>query len=66
MEINEVKQKLEFYHDALYQAGFDLGWNAALESLEHIADALWNSGQSATGESLRDILNRVRKQDELV
>jgi hypothetical protein len=61
MTIQEIKQQTEFLQDALYQKGFDLGWEAALDSLDHISDALWNNGESATGSAVRDIIQRVRK-----
>ena len=60
MEISEAKQKIDFYTDAIYQQGFDLGWNTMLEEMEQIADKLWNRGDSATGQSLRDIIKKVR------
>ena len=65
MEINELKQKLEFYQDAIYQEGYDLGWEAALETLDQLADALWNKGMSATGQSLREIIKSVREQNDV-
>jgi hypothetical protein len=60
MTITELKQKQDFYTDAIYQKGYDLGWEAALETLEQVSDSLWNKGETATGQSLRDIINRVR------
>ena len=60
MEINEIKHKIEFLHDALYQAGFDLGWETALEELEQQADKLWNKGETVTGEAIRKLLKEVR------
>lgn len=64
MEIREIKQQTEFLQDVLYQKGYDLGYEAALEEMEQISDRLWNRGDSATGEMLRDIINRVRSGNE--
>tara|TARA_R110000822_G_scaffold170137_2_gene310025 strand:+ start:373 stop:564 length:192 start_codon:yes stop_codon:yes gene_type:complete len=60
MKITEAKQQIDFYTDVIYQQGFDLGWNAVLEDMENLADKLWNRGDSATGQSLRDIIKTVR------
>jgi hypothetical protein len=60
MELFEIKQQTEFLQDVLYQKGYDLGWEAALEAMDQLADRLWNRGDSATGEMLRDVINRVR------
>jgi hypothetical protein len=65
MEINEIKQQTEFLQDVLYQKGYDLGWESALETMEQLADRLWNRGDSATGEMLRNIINRARSGHEL-
>ena len=65
MQITELKQKLDFYSDAIYQKGFDLGWESALETLDAVSDALWNKGESATGQALRDVINRVRGQHDV-
>lgn len=63
MQITELKQKLDFYSDAIYQKGYDLGWSAALESLEMVSDALWNRGDSATAQEIRKVINLVRGQN---
>lgn len=60
MEINEIKQQTEFLQDVLYQKGYDLGWEAALETMQQVSDRLWNRGDSATGEMLRNVINQVR------
>ena len=60
MELFEIKQQTEFLQDVLYQKGYDLGWEAALETMQQVSDTLWNRGDSATGEMLRDVINRVR------
>lgn len=66
MHFREIKSKIDFYEEALYQHGYDLGWNAALETMQVVSDALWNNGDSATGEALRDVLQRVRREFEEV
>ena len=64
MDIYTIKQKVEFLQDVIYQKGYDLGREATLEEMEQISDRLWNRGDSATGEMLRDIINRVRSGND--
>ena len=64
MDIYTIKQKVEFLQDVIYQKGYDLGREATLEEMEQISDRLWNRGESATGEMLRDIINRVRSGND--
>jgi hypothetical protein len=60
MRIREAKQKIDFYTDVIYQQGFDLGWDTMLEEMEQLADSLWNRGDSATGQSIKDIIKTMR------
>jgi len=63
MLISEIKQRIDFYQDAIYQKGYDLGRESTLEEMEQISDKLWNRGDTATGTALRDIIKRVRELD---
>lgn len=65
MEIHELLEKVSFYNEAIYQKGYDLGWESALEELDQVSDALWNRGETATGQALRDVINRVRGQNDV-
>lgn len=64
MDIYTIKQQTEFLQDVIYQKGYDLGWESALEQMEQVSDRLWNRGESATGEMLRNIINQVRSGNE--
>lgn len=64
MDIYTIKQQTEFLQDVIYQKGYDLGWESALEQMEQVSDRLWNRGDSATGEMLRNIINQVRSGNE--
>lgn len=61
MTIHEAKEKLMFYTDAIYQKGFDLGWETVLEDLEIHADELWNNGAKAEAETIRATVSKIRK-----
>lgn len=61
MKINELKSKLDFYVDSIYQNGYDLGYEAALEEFDRIADGLWNEKLHADAEILRMVIKSVRK-----
>lgn len=61
MKINELKSKLDFYVDSIYQKGYDLGYEAALEEFDQIADRLWNEGLETDAEILRMVVASVRE-----
>lgn len=61
MKINELKSKLDFYVDSIYQQGYDLGYEAALEEFDQIADRLWNEGLETDAEILRMVVASVRE-----
>lgn len=61
MKITELKSKLDFYVDSIYQQGYDLGYESALEEFDRIADALWNQKLHADAEILRMVIKSVRK-----
>ena len=59
MKVKEIKNQIEFFADALFQSGYDLGWNAVLEELQQLSDAEWNSGNTTTAEVIRKALKDV-------
>jgi len=61
MNINELKSKLDFYVDSIYQKGYDLGYESVLEEFDNIADAIWNKGLETDAEVLRMVIASVRK-----
>lgn len=60
MRVNEIKEKLSFYADAMFQSGFDLGWNSILEEIENTSDLEWNNGNKVTAEVLRKLVKELR------
>jgi hypothetical protein len=60
MNITELKSKLDFYVDSIYQKGFDLGYECALEELDIISNDLWNDGLEIQAEAIRTALAAVR------
>jgi len=63
MKITELKSKLDFYADALYQKGYDLGFESLLEDFEQIADSWHNNGFTAPAEMLRLELRKLRSEN---
>lgn len=63
MTITEIKSKLEFYSDAIYQKGYDLGFEALLEEFEQIADSWHNNGFTAPAEMLRLEIRKIRNEN---
>jgi hypothetical protein len=59
MRVNEIKGKLDFYADALFQTGFDMGWNSIAEQLQQLSDNEWNEGNAARAEAIRWAINHV-------
>lgn len=62
MKTTELKSKLDFYVDALYQKGYDFGYECALEELDVISNKLWNSGMEEQAEAIRTALAQVREE----
>lgn len=60
MKISELKSKLDFYVDSIYQKGYDMGYESALEELDQISDSLWNDGLESEAEAIRTALATVR------
>lgn len=61
MNINELKSKLDFYVDSIYQKGYDLGYESAIEEFDQIADGLWNRKLESEAEILRMVIASVRR-----
>lgn len=61
MNTSEIKKNIEFYTDALFQKGYDLGWNSVLEELEQEADREWNLGNKTTSEVITRVARQIRK-----
>ena len=38
--MKQIKDSIEFNLDALYQSGYDLGWNSAISELEALMESL--------------------------
>ncbi len=60
MNISELKSKLDFYTDAIYQKGYDQGHEAVICELDSISDRLWNDGFKDAAEIIRGVLKVVK------
>lgn len=61
MKVNEIKGQLDFFTDALFQTGYDMGWNSVLEELEQMSDREWNQGDATRAEAIRWAVNKLRE-----
>ena len=62
MSINDLKSKLDFHVDAIYQKGYDLGFESLLEELEQISDSWHNNGFTTPAEMLRLEIRKLRSE----
>jgi len=60
MNVKQIKEQIDYQIDTLFQAGYDLGWNALLEDLEQYADTQWNINNKTTAEIVRKLINEMR------
>jgi hypothetical protein len=60
MKISELKSKLDFYVDAIYQKGYDQGHESVIEELEGISDNLWNDDYKDAAEVIRAAIKIVK------
>jgi hypothetical protein len=60
MNISELKSKLDFYVDAIYQKGYDCGFETVIEELDAISDRLWNDGHKDAAEIIRGVVKLVK------
>lgn len=65
MNISELKHKLDFHVDAIYQKGYDLGFESVLEELDLIADAWWNHDFKVPADMLRMEIKKLRGDNAL-
>lgn len=64
MRVKDIKQQIEFQTDALFQAGYDMGWNSLLNELDELSNKEWNIGNRATAEVIRRIIKELGASDE--
>lgn len=64
MRVKDIKQQIEFQTDALFQAGYDMGWNSLLNELDELSNKEWNIGNRATAEVIRRIVKELGASDE--
>ncbi|MDB4418049.1 hypothetical protein N9262_02235 [Akkermansiaceae bacterium] len=60
MNVKQIKEQIDYQIDTLFQAGYDRGWSALLEDLEHYADTQWNLNNKTTAEIVRKLINEMR------
>lgn len=64
MRVKDIKQQIEFQTDALFQAGYDMGWNSLLNELDELSNKEWNIGNRVTAEVIRRIVKELGASDE--
>lgn len=64
MRVKEIKQQIEFQTDALFQAGYDMGWNAILNELDELSNKEWNIGNRVTAEVIRKVVKELGGSNE--
>lgn len=64
MRVKDIKQQIEFQTDALFQAGYDMGWNSLLNELDELSNKEWNIGNRTTAEVIRRIVKELGASDE--
>ncbi len=62
MRVEEIKGKMDFYTDCLFQAGYNMGWNAVLCELDALSDAEWNQNNRVTAEVIRKVVKQIREE----
>lgn len=65
MKVSEMKQKIDFFSDALFQAGYERGRDAALTEIEEYEDCMWNQGNKATADVCNKLLKELRYENEV-
>ena len=64
MRVKDIKQQIEFQTDALFQAGYDLGWNSVLTELDELSNKEWNMGNRVTAEVIRKVVKELGGSNE--
>ncbi len=59
MRVKDIKQQIEFQTDALFQAGYDMGFNSVLAELDELSNKEWNIGNRVTAEVIRRIVKEL-------
>jgi hypothetical protein len=64
MRVKEIKQTLDFHMDALFQAGYDMGWNQLIVELDEMSNREWNIGNRVTAEIIRKVVNQLQEGND--
>jgi hypothetical protein len=64
MRVNEIKSQIEFHADALFQAGYDMGWNSLISELDTMSDQEWNIGNKVTADVIRSVIKKLEGINE--
>ena len=64
MRVKDIKQQIEFQTDALFQAGYDKGWNSVLNELDELSNKEWNIGNRVTAEVIRKVVKELGGSNE--
>jgi hypothetical protein len=57
MRVNEIKSQIEFHADALFQAGYDMGWNSLISELDTMSNQV-------TADVIRNVIKKLEGINE--
>lgn len=60
MNIQEIKNSVEFNLDLMLQRGYELGSESVLSRLDEIANSEWNMGNKATAQVITNLIARLK------
>lgn len=61
LTMGEYRNRLDFYIDAIYQKGYDLGCETILEELELLSDKYHNDGLFVESEVVATVARKIRE-----
>lgn len=60
MNIQEIKNSVEFNLDLMLQRGYELGSESVLSRLDEIANDEWNMGNKVTAQVITNLIARLK------
>jgi hypothetical protein len=63
MKIDDIQTNITFYVDALFQKGYDMGWDAVIQELDNLSDREWNMGNKVTAEVIRKVIKEINPEE---
>lgn len=63
MKIDDIQTNITFYVDALFQKGYDMGWDAVIQELDELSNREWNMGNKVTAEVIRKAIKEINPEE---